>query len=176
MAAHSGHFEVVKFLIENGANAKTSYALRDVAYKQRDDVFDLLIENGADIKELDFNLQEVLREPFYSTYFDTPLQVKYVKWLIGKGAKISTVQLNNVSNVYAKKLVREERAKYLLKMAVRKRRPRIWRKLAAKRVIRRCAIKVNSCPEYAICRRRLKREYKKCYSGSQATLTAANSL
>jgi ankyrin repeat protein len=63
-AAHNGHFEIVKYLVEHGANihADNDYALRYAARNGHLEVVTCLVENGADIRaEGDYALRWAAR-------------------------------------------------------------------------------------------------------------------
>ena len=48
-ASQNGYFEIVKYLVENGANVKNSSALRGASEYGHLEIVKYLVENGADV-------------------------------------------------------------------------------------------------------------------------------
>jgi ankyrin repeat protein len=59
-SAHNGHIEIIRFLLDNGANihADKDQALRWSVYEKHLNVIELLLERGADVH---INNDELLR-------------------------------------------------------------------------------------------------------------------
>jgi hypothetical protein len=78
--------------------------------------------------------------------------------LISNGA--STKPLRGIDDAIWNVLM-EEKIKLFMKYAWQRQRFNIWRKMAAKRIICCEIMRVTSCPDYAMCRQRLIREYER---------------
>jgi hypothetical protein len=80
-AARNGHFEIVKFLLENGANvnAMEDYALCSAAENGHFEIVKFLLENGANVNVLDdYSLRWAARNGHF----------EIVKFLLENGANV----------------------------------------------------------------------------------------
>lgn len=115
-----------------------------------------LIEHGADVNAPNYQwgwtcLREACRMAAEEEHYMTMARL-----LVRHGAKTKDVK-GRVDSAMWEALMQEKMA-YFMRAAWRRRRVSVWRRLAAKRTIRRWIVHVNANPEYAYCRRRLLRE------------------
>ena len=64
-ASYNGHFEIVKFLVENGTNANSDWALRWASKNGHINIVRLLIESGADVNSDELTLSDACSNGHY---------------------------------------------------------------------------------------------------------------
>lgn len=89
LAAEKGYFDIVKYLIENGANVNEKVdnsrtPLHTAAEKGYFNIVKYLIENGANVNEKNANGRTALRHAAYNGHLGV------VQYLVAHGAKVDT--------------------------------------------------------------------------------------
>ena len=155
----------INLLVRVGArvnqNCRYSTLLMKATNGMHVDTIACLLRHGANVNTPGYSwgltcLQSVLHS-IRRDNTDVETCLKIIKMFIEFGARTHGLKRYAIEPVW--KFMMVEKMKWFLRRAWHDHhRFRIWRKLAAKRIIRKWLVRVNANPEYALCRRRLMRE------------------